>query len=126
MTNLAESARIFGKPVVVKFILEPGYFDALPNKKEAMQEVAQCVQQAGADFVKMGSGMGPRDPSLEDVAMVKEAIPGMNIKVAGGIDTRKEAERFLSAGAVRIGTSHAIDIVLGKKQEARPSRPTSK
>lgn len=116
MTDIAESARIFGKPVVVKFILEPGYFDALLNKREAVQDVASCIQQAGADFVKIGSGMGPRGPSLDDVAIVKEAVPGINIKVAGGIDTRQEAEAFLSAGAVRIGTSHAIDIVLGGKQ----------
>lgn len=116
MTDIAESARIFGKPVVVKFILEPGYFDALPNKKEAMQDVAVCIQQAGADFVKIGSGMGPRGPSLDDVAIVKEAVPGMNIKVAGGVDTREEAEAFLEAGAIRIGTSHAIDIILGGKQ----------
>lgn len=115
MTDIVESARIYGKPVVVKFILDPGYFDVLPNKKEAMQDAARCIQQAGADFVKIGSGMGPRNPSLEDVAIVKEAVPGMNIKVAGGIDTREEAEAFLSAGVVRIGTSHAIDIVLGKK-----------
>ncbi|MEK7533411.1 MAG: deoxyribose-phosphate aldolase [Patescibacteria group bacterium] len=117
MTDIVESARIYGKPVVVKFILEPGYFDVLPNKKEAIQDVAQCIQQAGADFVKIGSGMGPRGPSLDDVAIVKEAVPGMNIKVAGGIDTRQEAEAFLSAGVSRIGTSHAIDIVLGKKVE---------
>lgn len=116
MTDIVESARIFGKPVIVKFILDPGYFDALPNKKEAMQEVAQCIQQAGADFVKIGSGMGPRGPSLQDVAIVKEAVPGMNIKVAGGIDTQKEAEAFLNAGVVRIGSSHAIDIVTGKKE----------
>lgn len=118
MSDIVESARIYGKPVVVKFILDPGYFDSLPNKKEAMQDVAQCIQQSGADFVKIGSGMGPRGPSLEDVSIIKEAVPGMNIKVAGGIDTREEAERFLNAGVVRIGTSHAIDIVLGKKQDA--------
>lgn len=115
MTDIVESARIFGKPVIMKFILDPGYFDKLSNKKEAMQEVAQCIQQSGADFVKLGSGMGPRVPSLDDVKIVKEAVPGMNIKVAGGIDTREEAEGFLGAGVVRIGTSHAIDIVLGKK-----------
>jgi deoxyribose-phosphate aldolase len=119
MTDIVESARIYGKPVVVKFILDPGYFDSLPNKKEAMQDVAQCIQQSGADFVKIGSGMGPRGPSLEDVAIVKEAVPGMNIKVAGGIDTREEAEQFLNAGVSRIGTSHAIDIVLGKKQDTQ-------
>lgn len=114
MADVVESARIFGKPVIVKFILDPGYFDTLPNKKEAMQEVARCIQQSGADFVKIGSGMGPRGPSVEDVAIVKEAVPDMKIKVAGGIDTKIEAASFLDAGAVRIGTSHAIEIATGK------------
>lgn len=117
MAEVVESARIFGKPVIVKFILDPGYFDALPNKKEAMQEVAQFIQQSGADFVKIGSGMGPRGPSLEDVAIVKESVPDMKIKVAGGIDTQQEAQGFIDAGVTRIGTSHAIAIVTGKPAE---------
>jgi deoxyribose-phosphate aldolase len=111
MTNVVESARIFGKPVIVKFILDPGYFDALPNKKEALQEAARIVQQSGADFVKIGSGMGPRNPTVEDLLIIKEAVPDMQIKVAGGIGDRKTAEAFISAGANRLGTSHAIEIV---------------
>jgi len=118
MTDVVESARIFGKPVVVKFILDPGHFDGLPNKKEAMAEVAQFIQQSGADFVKIGSGMGPRNPSVEDVAIVKEAVPDMQIKVAGGVETKSQAEAFFSAGANRIGTSHAIDIITGTKPRA--------
>lgn len=113
MADVVESARIFGKPVVVKFILDPGYFDALPNKKEAMQEVAQFIQQSGADFVKIGSGMGPRGPSPEDVVTIKESVPDMKIKVAGGIDTQQKAQKFIDAGVARIGTSHAIAIVTG-------------
>jgi deoxyribose-phosphate aldolase len=113
MAEVVESARMFGKPVIIKFILDPGYFDNLSNKKEAMQEVAQCIQQSGADFVKIGSGMGPRGPSREDVMIVKEAVPDMNIKVAGGIDTPQKAQEFLDAGVTRIGTSHAIAIVTG-------------
>ena len=114
MTEVAEAARIFGKPVIVKFILDPGYFDALPNRKEAMQDVATCIRQAGADYVKIGSGMGPRNPTVEDVGIVREAVPNMKIKVAGGIVTKIDAESFFAAGVDRIGTSHAIDIVSKK------------
>ena len=113
MSDVVESARIFGKPVVVKFILDPGYFDTLPNKKDAMTEVAQFIQQSGADFVKIGSGMGPRNPTVEDVVIVKEAVPDMKIKVAGGVETKAQADAFFAAGVDRIGTSHAIDIVNG-------------
>lgn len=116
MTDVVESARIFGKPVIVKFILDPGYFDALPNKKDAMQEVAQCIRQSGADFVKIGSGMGPRNPTVEDVTIVKEAVPDMKIKVAGGVSTKTQAESFFAIGVDRIGTSRAIEIVTGKAQ----------
>lgn len=115
MTDVVESARIFGKPVIVKFILDPGYFDALPNKKEAMQEVAQFIQQSGADFVKIGSGMGPRNPTVEDVKIIKAAVPDMKIKVAGGVSTKEVAQQFFQAGVDRIGTSHAIDIVSGSQ-----------
>ena len=56
--------------------------------------------------------MGPRNPTLEDVAIVKQVVGNsMKIKVAGGIETRKQAEAFLAAGAHHLGTSHAISIV---------------
>ncbi len=121
MTEVVESARIFGKPVIVKFILDPGYFDELPNKKDAMQEVAQFIQQSGADFVKIGSGMGPRNPTVEDVHIVKEIVPDMKIKVAGGVSTKAAAESFFAVGVDRIGTSHAIGIVTGKSSSSQSS-----
>lgn len=125
MTDVVESARIFGKPVIIKFILDPGYFDALPNKKEAMQDVAQCIRQTGADFVKIGSGMGPRNPTLDDVKIIKDAVPDMKIKVAGGVSTADQAKAFFALGVDRIGTSHAIDIVTKKIITSTPHHPHS-
>ena len=122
MQQVAESAHMLGKPVIVKFILDPGYFDALPDKKEKLARAAQLVQAAGADFIKLGSGMGPRNPTLDDVAIVKEAVGNMKVKVAGGITSREVAEKFLAAGATRLGTSHAVQIVMGKAlNEAKSS-----
>jgi deoxyribose-phosphate aldolase len=108
MKTIVEGARMVGRPVVVKFILDPGYM----NTEDQMKQAAQAIQQSGADFVKIGSGMGPRNPSVADVHTVRAAVgPTMNIKVAGGIDTYEEAKAFIDAGASRIGTSHAIEII---------------
>jgi deoxyribose-phosphate aldolase len=115
MSDVVESARIFGRPVIVKFILEPGLFDTLPDRKEKLMQAANYVQQAGADFVKIGSGMGPRGPSVEDVSIVRQAVgKNMKLKVAGGITTREIAERFIATGVDRIGTSHAVEILNDK------------
>ncbi|MBI3577419.1 deoxyribose-phosphate aldolase [Candidatus Gottesmanbacteria bacterium] len=95
------------KDAIVKFILETGYMT-----DEQIAEGAKLVVESGADFVKICSGMGPRGASIHDVEIVRKAVgPDMKIKVAGGIDTRQEAEAFISAGANRIGTSHAVEIV---------------
>lgn len=109
LTELVDAAHMPGKPVIVKFILDPGYIT-----KDQLAAYAKIVQASGADFVKIGSGMGPRGPSVEDVKIVREAVgPDMKIKVAGGIDTYEEAKTFIDAGVARIGTSHAIEIVTG-------------
>lgn len=109
LKDIVDSARMVGKPVVIKFILDPGYLT-----KEQLAAYAKIVQASGADFVKIGSGMGPREPTVEDVAIVREAVPTMKIKVAGGIDTYEEAKAMIDAGVSRIGTSHAIEIVCQK------------
>jgi len=123
LTSIVDSAKMPGKPIIVKFILDPGYFDTLPDKKEKMQMTARLIQQAGADYVKIGSGMGPRGPSLEDVAIVREAVgPDMKIKVAGGVQTYAQAKAFIDAGVVRIGTSKAVEILSGAPAETSTQR----
>ncbi len=107
MKTIVDAARMVGKPVIVKFILEPGYM----SSPEFIEQAAISIQQAGADFVKIGSGMGPRNPTVEDVTIVRKAVPNMKIKVAGGVATYEVTKAFIDAGASRIGTSHAIEIV---------------
>jgi deoxyribose-phosphate aldolase len=108
MKTIVDGARMVGKPVIVKFILDPGYI----KNSEQIKEAARSIQQSGADYVKIGSGMGPRGPSLDDVKLVREAVgPTMKIKVAGGITTYAVAKSFVDAGVTRIGTSHAVEII---------------
>lgn len=118
MKAVVDAARMVGKPIIVKFILEPGFFDEMPDKKEKMQRVAELIKASGADYVKIGSGMGPRNPTVEDFLIVKEVVgDSMKIKVAGGITSKDVAEKFIAAGVTRMGTSHAIDIVSENTKE---------
>jgi deoxyribose-phosphate aldolase len=107
MKAIVAAAKDIKKTVIVKFIIETGLLT-----DEEIKKASQLVLESGADFVKTTSGMGPRGASLEDVRLIREAVGGkIKIKVAGGIDTLKEAEDFISAGADRIGTSKGVEIL---------------
>jgi len=103
--NLA--AKEIRRNVIVKFIIETGFLT-----DEEIKKASELVLKSGADFVKTCSGWGPRGASLEDVKLIRDAVGDkIKIKVAGGIDTYQEAVDFINAGASRIGTSKAIEIV---------------
>lgn len=119
---IVEAARAARGDVVVKFIIETGLFlpdetKASPGEKDRgeflIKRAAEAIVAAGSDFVKICSGLGRRGASLNDVRLVKEAIGNapIKIKVAGGIDTIEEVRAFLAAGALRIGTSRAVEII---------------
>lgn len=112
MTQLTEAVKIIDRSKIVKFILETGYLT-----KEEITKASQLIVKSGADFVKTNSGMGPRGASLEDVAVIRAAIGDeFKVKVAGGIATYDQAVAFIEAGANRIGTSKAVEIVEGGLQ----------
>lgn len=123
---VVESAHMLSAPVIVKFILDPGYFDREKDPKASLMRASELVRASGADYVKIGSGMGPRNPTLEDLAAVREVIgTSIKIKVAGGIVDRKTAEAFLAAGAYHLGTSHAIEIVSEPNTSSKPTSSKS-
>lgn len=94
---------------IVKFIIETGFLT-----DDEIKKASELVVASGADFIKTTSGLGPRGASLRDVALIKEVVGDkVKIKVAGGINTYKEAVSFIQAGAHRIGTSHAVEIIKG-------------
>lgn len=69
---------------------------------------------AGADFVKTSTGFGSAGATLEDVRLMRAAVPAhVGVKAAGGIRTAAVARAMLEAGATRIGTSSGVAIVTG-------------
>ncbi len=107
MKSVLTSAKEIKKTTVIKFIIETGL---LTN--EEIKKASGLVLQSGADFVKTNSGWGPRGASLKDVKLIKRVVGDkIKIKVAGGIDTLKEALDFIKVGANRIGTSKAVEIM---------------
>lgn len=107
MKAVVEAAKSTKARTIVKLIIETGW---LTN--EEIKKASELVLESGADFVKTCSGMGPRGASLKDVALIKSAVGGkIKIKIAGGVNTYKEAIDFISAGADRIGTSKAVEII---------------
>lgn len=106
---VVEGVKGVKKLTAIKFIIETGLLT-----DEEIKEASELVWKSGADFVKTCSGMGPRGASLRDVELIKSAVGGkIKIKVAGGIDTYQEALDFINAGADRIGTSKAVEIISG-------------
>jgi len=107
MKAIIEAAKNIRQATLVKFIIETGLLT-----DEEIKKASQLVLESGADFVKTNSGLGPRGASLKDVALIRQAVGDkIKIKVAGGIDTLKEATDFIQAGADRIGTSKAVEII---------------
>lgn len=107
MKAILSSVKEIKKTTIVKFIIETGLLS-----EEQIKKASALVLKSGADFVKTSSGMGPRGASLKDVELIKGVVGDkIKIKVAGGIDTLKEALDFIKAGVERIGTSKAVEII---------------
>lgn len=103
---------------IIKFIPEVGYLTGAE-----IQKMAELILESGADFYKTCSGMGPRGAAASDVTLIKAAVgDALKVKVAGGVRTSEQTIQFLEAGAVRIGTSRAIDIIT---QHSQPSQAIS-
>lgn len=81
------------------------------------EKIAMCkaVTNAKADYIKTSTGFGTGGATLEDVILMKNNIgPEVKIKAAGGIRTKEDMVAFVEAGCSRLGTSSAIDILVGQ------------
>lgn len=88
--------------------------------REEKIRMCETVTESGADFIKTSTGFSTGGATFEDVSLFREHIgPDVRIKAAGGIKTLEDAERFLSLGASRLGTSRIIKLI--KSGEARES-----
>lgn len=99
------------KQAVVKVIIETGFLTDEEKKKACM-----LSKMADADFVKTSTGFGPGGATLEDIALMREAVgPEMGVKASGGVRDLDTARKLVAAGATRLGASSGIEIVKGKQ-----------
>lgn len=81
------------------------------------RRMCAVVAAAGADYIKTSTGFQAGGATFEDVALMREASPEtLKIKAAGGIASFADAERFLSLGADRLGTSRLVKILKNEAQ----------
>lgn len=72
----------------------------------------RLAEEAGADFVKTSTGFSKAGATVEDVALMRRLVGDrLGVKASGGIRTREDALRMISAGATRIGASASLAIV---------------
>ena len=83
------------------------------------EKIALCkaVSDSGADYIKTSTGFSTAGATFHDVELFAAHVaPHVKIKAAGGISSLEDAEKFISLGASRLGTSRIVK--LAKAMEA--------
>ncbi|MCI8549209.1 MAG: deoxyribose-phosphate aldolase [Lachnospiraceae bacterium] len=78
------------------------------------EKVALCkaVTEAGADYIKTSTGFSTAGATFADVELFAAHVgPEVKIKAAGGISSFEDANKFVSLGADRLGTSRLVKIL---------------
>jgi deoxyribose-phosphate aldolase len=92
---------------IVKVIIECCY---LSNKMKKL--ACKIVEDAGADFIKTSTGVGPHGATVADVELLRDSLSEhVGVKASGGIRSYDTVERLINAGAARIGTSSGVEIM---------------
>ena len=92
---------------ILKVIIET----CLLNEEQKIK-MCEIVTKSGADFIKTSTGFSTGGATFEDIELFAKYV-GKNIKIkaAGGISSIADAEKFISLGADRLGTSRIVKIV---------------
>ncbi len=92
---------------ILKVIIET----CLLSEEEKIK-MCEIVTNAGAEYIKTSTGFSTGGATFDDVALMRKHV-GENVKVkaAGGISSFDDAEKFMSLGADRLGTSRLVKIM---------------
>lgn len=94
--------------IVIKIIVDLPYI----TDKQYYNVIANVINSANPDFFKTSTGYAPRGTRVEEVEIFRKLLnKNIGIKAAGGIRSYKQVIEFIKAGASRIGTSTAIQIM---------------
>ena len=73
--------------------------------------LCKCVSDSGADYIKTSTGFSKAGATFHDVELFAAHVaPHVKIKAAGGISSLEDAERFITLGASRLGTSRIVKL----------------
>ena len=95
------------KGKILKVIIET----CLLTEEEKIK-MCEIVSESGAEYIKTSTGFSTSGATVEDVSLMKKYV-GKNVKIkaAGGISSFEDAEKFIEAGANRLGTSRLVKIM---------------
>ena len=75
-------------------------------------KMCELVTKAGADFIKTSTGFSKAGATFVDVELMRANVGAdVKVKAAGGISSFDDAEKFVSLGADRLGTSRLVKIL---------------
>ncbi len=81
-------------------------------------KMCEIVTNAGADYIKTSTGFSTAGATFDDIKLFSENIgEKVKMKAAGGISSLDDAEKFLSLGAERLGTSRIVAIAKSEQGE---------
>ncbi|MDR7000407.1 deoxyribose-phosphate aldolase [Neobacillus niacini] len=82
--------------------------------QEEKIRACQLAVQAGADYVKTSTGFSSGGATVEDIALMRQAVgPEIGVKASGGVRSTEDALKMTEAGATRIGASSGVAILKG-------------
>jgi deoxyribose-phosphate aldolase len=112
-TVLADLAAICELGLPVKVILE-----AARLSPEALELLVEISIDAGARFLKSGSGFGP-PVTADAVRRLRQLARGRAaVKASGGIADLEQAYALVEAGASRLGTSRGVALIEALRNRA--------
>ncbi|MBO5845299.1 MAG: deoxyribose-phosphate aldolase [Clostridia bacterium] len=80
--------------------------------EEEKIKMCEIVSASDADYIKTSTGFAGGGATFDDIALFAEHVSGgLKIKAAGGIRSFEDAEKFISLGADRLGTSALVKLM---------------
>ena len=75
-------------------------------------KMCEIVSASGAEYIKTSTGFAGGGATFEDITLfAKHVSADVKIKAAGGIRSFEDAEKFVSLGADRLGTSALVKLM---------------
>ena len=86
--------------------------------EEEKIRICEIVSASDADFIKTSTVFSKGGATFDDIKLFAANVTdGTRIKAAGGISGLEDAEKFLTLGADRLGTSRVVKAVKGMEAD---------